>query len=178
MHMAESQTGDILYLKRGGELILYLSGDVKASLAVSMYHRLVPHLEAGDVDHVHLDLSRVAYIDSTTIGTFIKARKMLSQADAELHLWNLSEQTTRILSTMHLLGYFDVGHTDALDELRTGVLDRIPEAEKEFITDDYVLTAHQDIVEAEPSLKETFEPLITALRQNVERKGADGADSS
>lgn len=176
--MGDSQRGDIQYLKRGGELILFLSGEVTAPLAVALYEHLRPHLEAHDIDHVHIDLSRVSYVDSTTIGTFIKTHKVLTREHATLYLWNLSAETRRILSTMNLLEYFAVERDGALEELRASVLTSIPASDKDFITDEYVLEAHQDIVEAEPSLKPTFDPLITILRQRIEQHSSGRDESS
>jgi hypothetical protein len=74
---------------------------------------------------------------------------------------------------MHLLEYFHVETDEALEKLRSGVLDRIAPSEKEFITDEYVLSAHQDIVEAEPSLAEKFEPLITVLKQRIAERNEE-----
>ena len=171
--MSDSQRGEIHYLKRGGELILYLSGEVTAPLAVALYEHLRPHFEAEDVDHVHIVLSDVSYVDSTTIGTFIKAHKVLERHGGTMYLWNLSRPTRRILSTMHLLEYFRVDRDEALEKLRTGVLDRIAPSDKEFITDEYVLSAHQDIVEAEPSLRPKFDPLIGILKQRIAEKSEE-----
>lgn len=171
--MSAPKRGEIHYLKRGGELVLYLSGDVTAPLAVALYEHLRPHFDAGDVDHVHIDLSRVAYMDSTTIGTMIKAHKVLQNRSGSLLLWNLSSEARKILRTMHLLEYFHVETDEALEKLRSGVLDRIAPSEKEFITDEYVLSAHQDIVEAEPSLAEKFEPLITVLKQRIAERNEE-----
>lgn len=160
---------------RGGELVLFLSGEVTAPLAVALYEHLRPHFEARDVDHVHIDLSQVSYIDSTTIGTFIKAHKALEGQDGTMCLWNLSTDTRRILRTMHLLDYFEVQGDPALEELRTSVMSRIPASDKDFITDEYVLSTHQDIVEAEPSLKPKFDPLITILKQRIQGRGEDSS---
>lgn len=174
--MEDTSKGDIHYIRRDRELVLYLSGEITAPLAIALYEHLQPHANAEDIDHVHIDLSRVSYMDSTTVGTFIKIRKTFERHNGAMCLWNLSSDTRRILSGMHLLDYFEVDHDAALEKLREHVLQRISPSDKKFITDEYVLSAHQDIVEAEPALQSDFDPLITILKQRVRNRARGSSD--
>jgi anti-anti-sigma factor len=78
-----------------GELDLHTSGTLRESLA--------PRLSGGDGD-VILDLSGIAFIDSTALGVLIEAARRLRERGAELIVATDDPRLRRLLEITGLLG--------------------------------------------------------------------------
>lgn len=172
------EDGSVNYVRRSDELLLFVAGEVTAALAQSMYSHLASSLETPTFSRVFVELSETSYVDSTTIGTFIKMKKVLEGHEGRLILCNLSGKVKRILSEMHLLDYFTVTDSSAVNDIRNEVLREIPPDRKDLLRADYLLEAHRAIVDEAPHLQEEFDTLITALRAQTAMEGAGDAESS
>lgn len=170
------EDGSVNYVRRSDELLLFVAGEVTAPLAQSMYSHLAASLETPTFSRVFVELSQTSYVDSTTIGTFIKMKKVLEPRGGRLILCNLSGKVKRILSEMHLLEYFMVTDSTAVHEIRDEVLTEIPPDRRDLLRSEYLLEAHRAIVDEAPHLQKEFETLITALRAQTEMEGPGDED--
>ena len=67
---AIERRGDAVVLRLAGELDLYNAADVTAALE---------ELAADSPSRVIIDLSEVAFVDSTALGTLVEARRQMGQ---------------------------------------------------------------------------------------------------
>jgi anti-anti-sigma factor len=163
-----AQDGSVHYLRQSDDLILYVDGEITAPLAQSMYAHIAPEPDPPSFSRIFIELSRAGYIDSTTVGTFIKLKKILAQHNGVLFLCNMSEKVQRILTDMHLLSYFAVRQSDAVADLRREVLTEIPPERRDLLSAEYLLDAHNAIIGEAPELQDEFNSLIAALKTQVD----------
>ena len=168
------EQGSVHYVRKSDELILFIEGEVTAHLAQSMYAHLAEDLDPPSFSRIYAELSEASYVDSTTIGTFIKLKKILERHEGVLILCNPSEKDKRILSDMHLLTYFTVTDSSALQALRRDVLTRISPDHKDLLSADYLLDAHRAIVQEAPHLQQEFDALIKALEAQTLAQSSSG----
>lgn len=162
-----SEAGHIYYLKQKQTLILFAEGRIQALTAYSLFEHVSDVVTQSDIREVFFDLSKTDYIDSTTIGTLLKLVRFMKRNGGKTWLCNPSDAVVEILKTCHLYGYLPIIHEERMGELKSKVLDKVPVQRKDLLTDDYVLEAHKDIVEAAPQVRDQFEILLSALEQKV-----------
>ncbi|MFP4484947.1 MAG: STAS domain-containing protein [Spirochaetota bacterium] len=168
------EQGSVHYVRKTDELILFIAGEVTAHLAQSMYAHLAASLDPPSFRRIYAELSTTSYVDSTTIGTFIKLKKILERHEGELILCNPSAKVKRILSDMHLLAYFTVTESSALKDIRRDVLTKISPDHKDLLSSDYLLDAHRTIVQEAPHLQEEFDSLIKTLESQTQARVPSG----
>lgn len=159
--------GHVYYLKQQNVLILFAEGHIQALTAYSMFEHVTEVVTQNGIEEVFLDLSETDYIDSTTIGTLLKLNRYMTEHDGKAWFCNPSENVSHVLKTCHLYGYLPIIFESSLSELRSDVLDHVPLQRKDLLTDDYVLEAHKDIVEASPQVRPKFEALLDVLEKRV-----------
>ncbi|MFW6387822.1 MAG: STAS domain-containing protein [bacterium] len=162
-----SESGRVYYLKQRETLLLFAEGHIQALTAYSMFEHVSEVVSQNNIREVFLDLAKTEYIDSTTIGTFLKLNRHMAQNEGKTWFCNPSSAVEHILKTCHLYGYLPIIYDASLEKLRTDVLDHVPVQRKDLLTDDYVLEAHKDIVEASPQVRPQFETLLSVLEQKV-----------
>lgn len=162
-----NESGHVYYLKQKDVLILFAEGHIQALTAYSMFEHVSEVVSQNGITGVFLDLSKTEYIDSTTIGTMLKLNRFMAQHDGKTWFCNPSKSVANILKTCHLYGYLPIVFESSLEQLRTDVLDHVPVQRKDLLTDDYVLEAHKDIVEASPQVRPKFEALLSVLEKKV-----------
>lgn len=164
-----------LYFWRGDdELVLFVGGRVTATEAYTLYH----HLESWLTDHpegtVYLDLDGTRYIDSTTIGTFIRLHKQRLERGGALYLCNLSHQVAEVIRQTKLTRYFRIIENASLREFDQSVLRALPTHADTSLDASFVLDAHNDICAVRPELESTFSGLLTVLRAQVDSERGNG----
>lgn len=162
-----SEAGHVYYLKQKGVLILFAEGHIQALTAYSMFEHVSEVVSQNNISEVFLDLSRTDYIDSTTIGTMLKLNRHMSALGGGSWFCNPSDEVVTILKSCHLYNYLPVIFEESLSALRSEVLDHVPLQRKDLLTDDYVLEAHKDIVDASPQVRPQFEALLNVLEHKV-----------
>ncbi len=162
-----SESGRVYYLKQQDVLILFAEGHIQALTAYSMFEHVTEVVSQNGITGVFLDLSKTDYIDSTTIGTMLKLNRYMAQNDGKTWFCNPSKEVADILKTCHLYGYLPIIFEPSMEQLRNDVLDHVPVQRKDLLTDDYILEAHKDIVEAAPQVKPKFEALLSVLEKKV-----------
>lgn len=166
-----SGNGHVYYLKQKNVLILFAEGHIQALTAYSMFEHVTEVVTQNGIEEVFLDLSETEYIDSTTIGTLLKLNRYMSDHGGKAWFCNPSEGVSQILKTCHLYGYLPIVFEASMHELRNDVLDHVPLQRKDLLTDDYVLEAHKDIVDASPQVRPRFEALLNVLEKRVHGDG-------
>lgn len=159
--------GSVHYILRSGDLVLYVEGDITAPMAQSLYEHLEADVERSGVRNIFVDLSRTTYVDSTTIGTFLKLKRLMESRGGGLTMCNLHPQVRRILSTMHLLDYFGPVESTPSGAPDPELLSRIEPMSRDLLSAEYLLDAHESIVEAAPQMEKQFEGLLRALRSQA-----------
>lgn len=96
---------------RDGTRTVRVSGEVDVSNASALREALDKALEDGSRDVV-VDLSDVAYIDSTGIGVLVGASQRLAKADGTLRVANPQHNVARVLSLLGVDRDLGVTSTD------------------------------------------------------------------
>lgn len=96
-----------------GAVLLDVSGEIDLHTAPTLRAALEPAVDAAGDSHpaVVVDLSGVAFIDSTGLGELVGAHKALVEKGARLHLAASNERVRRLLSITGLDEVLDV-HPD------------------------------------------------------------------
>ena len=73
---------------KDGALTIALSGDIDLGNAEAFYREVVKAYNASPAD-ISFDCEKLDFIDSTTLGTFVKILKMLKADDRKMKLFHL-----------------------------------------------------------------------------------------
>ena len=100
---------DVVFDKseRDGQLVLAVSGEIDLSVA-GRFGRELETLVADSGGTAGVDLSAVAFIDSSGIRELLKARSAAQTAGGDLVLLNPSTACRRVLEISGVLGEFSV----------------------------------------------------------------------
>ena len=60
------------------------------------------------VDHIHLDLGKVKYIDSTTIGSLLYFIQILKKSDKKIHIDKITDELKELLENLMLGKYIHI----------------------------------------------------------------------
>ncbi len=88
-------------------LVLEFDGEIDAGNAPDLKKALVETIESGE-KHLLIDMSRISYIDSLGIGTFISSLSTATKAGATFKICSLSVFLNRIFDLTRLKKVFDV----------------------------------------------------------------------
>ncbi len=145
------------------ELVLIVCGRITASEAYSLYHHVAAWLDKHPGSSVFVDLDHTNYVDSTTIGTFIKLHKKQRSAGQHMYLCNLSDPVAHIINQTKLTRYFSIIEDERLRSLENDAFKSVPYRPKEDMDSSFVLDAHNNICEIVPELRQKFATLLEVL---------------
>lgn len=157
----------IQYILEGDELIFFLPKSIRAADAYSMYKSAEKLLQEKQPRMLLVDLSSTEYMDSTTIGTFLKLRSWMKSHGGSFFIANINKESARILQEMHLYDYFNHFKNDILYRLKEHICKELPEIDKDKLAAWYIKDAHECLIKAAPQLKESFLPLLKALQAKI-----------
>jgi anti-sigma B factor antagonist len=89
-----------------GDVIVAVRGDIDVASAPQLWRELEPQLET--TRHVVVDLSKVSFIDSTGVGTIIRAVNALRERGQRLTLRAPTPMTKTVFETVGLTRLVDV----------------------------------------------------------------------
>jgi len=89
-------------MKLHGEIDLYNVDELKNEFNSLM---------AKKIYNIGIDLSDVAYIDSSGLGAFLSVIKEIRNNDGKMLLFNLSESVRKILNLTRLTSFFDISES-------------------------------------------------------------------
>lgn len=89
-----------------GDVVFDVSGDIDVASAPQLWRELEPQLET--TRHVVVDLSKVSFIDSTGVGTIIRAVNALRERGQRLTLRSPTPMTKTVFETVGLTRLVDV----------------------------------------------------------------------
>lgn len=98
----------------GDRAVLTVSGEVDVYTAPTLRERILTAINDG-VSTVVVDLSAVAFMDSTGLGVLVGALKRMRQADGRLLVVCSSEPVLKIFAVTGLMDVFGV--VSSLDEV-------------------------------------------------------------
>lgn len=87
-------------------VVVHVSGEVDLSVTESLVDAVRPHLREGRT--VELDLSGLAFIDSSGMGVLVQLLKEAAHHGARLVLTRVPARARRLLEVSGLLHVFDV----------------------------------------------------------------------
>ena len=76
--------------------IVHLSGEIDMDVADKARQTILPLIEAGH--EVHLNLSKVDYMDSSGISVLIESKKLSEQNNTKFELVEVSKQVEKVLA--------------------------------------------------------------------------------
>ena len=83
-------------VKEGDETVLILAGDLDVYTSASLRERLVDLIH-GARPKIVIDLSGLAFVDSTGLGTLVDGHKRVRQAGGEMVLRSPTPSTRRVI---------------------------------------------------------------------------------
>ena len=89
-----------------GDVVLAVRGDIDVASAPQLWREIEPQLET--TRHVVVDLSKVSFIDSTGVGTIIRAVNVLRERGQRLTLRSPTPMTKTVFETVGLTRLVDV----------------------------------------------------------------------
>lgn len=89
-----------------GDVVLDIRGDIDVATAPQLWRELEPQLDT--TRHVVVDLSKVSFIDSTGVGTIIRAVNALRERGQRLTLRSPTPMTKTVFETVGLHRLVDV----------------------------------------------------------------------
>ena len=76
--------------------IVHLNGEIDMDVADKARQTILPLIEAGH--EVHLNLSKVEYMDSSGISVLIESKKLSEQKNTKFELVEVSKQVEKVLA--------------------------------------------------------------------------------
>ena len=76
--------------------IVHLNGEIDRDVADNARQTILPLIEAGH--EVHLNLSKVDYMDSSGISVLIESKKLSEQKNTKFELVEVSKQVEKVLA--------------------------------------------------------------------------------
>ncbi|GAC1587501.1 MAG: anti-sigma factor antagonist BldG [Acidimicrobiales bacterium] len=91
----------------GAEFVITLSGELDLATAPDLWAAIDPALQAGHTK-ILLDLTDLAFVDSTGLGVFVRAGKELRAAGGGLVLRSPGERVAKLLEITRLEEVFEI----------------------------------------------------------------------
>lgn len=152
----------VCYYINGDKLVCFLVGEITTYYIYYLYEFIIGKVDTDKIKCVYLDFKLCKYMDSTSIGTLLKANNKLKAKNSSLILCNLSYEIKHILSSMGMVKLFCIEEIKDFESLEYEV-NNIPLNDKYIVKPEFVLDAHKYIIENAPHLKKEFETLISML---------------
>jgi anti-sigma B factor antagonist len=89
-----------------GDVVLEVRGDIDVATAPQLWREIEPQLDT--TRHVVVDLSKVSFIDSTGVGTIIRAVNALRDRGQRLKVRSPTPMTKTVFETVGLTRLVDV----------------------------------------------------------------------
>ena len=81
---------------KGNVKVVHLTGEIDMDVADKARHSILPLIEAGN--EVHLNLSKVVYMDSSGISVLIESKKLSEQKKTKFELIEVSKPVEKVLA--------------------------------------------------------------------------------
>ena len=81
---------------KGNVKVVHLTGEIDMDGADKARHSILPLIEAGN--EVHLNLSKVVYMDSSGISVLIESKKLSEQKKTKFELIEVSKPVEKVLA--------------------------------------------------------------------------------
>ena len=81
---------------KGNIKVVHLSGEIDMDVADKASQSILPLIEAGN--EVHLNLSKVVYMDSSGISVLIESKKLSEQKKTKFELIEVSKPVEKVLA--------------------------------------------------------------------------------
>ena len=81
---------------KGNIKVVHLSGEIDMDVADKARQSILPLIEAGN--EVHLNLSKVSYMDSSGISVLVESKKLSEQKKTKFELIDVSKPVEKVLA--------------------------------------------------------------------------------
>ena len=82
--------------ENGNSRIIHLTGEIDMDVADKARQSILPLIEAGH--EVHLNLSKVEYMDSSGISILIESKKLSEQKNTKFELVDISKPVEKVIA--------------------------------------------------------------------------------
>jgi anti-sigma B factor antagonist len=106
--MVESVSVELTRSDEGGAVVIAVAGDLDIATADQLFRESQDALRTGAGARLVLDLSGVAFLDSSGIGTLVELRNVANDSGGSLVLRRPSERTRRLLEITALDTVFTI----------------------------------------------------------------------
>jgi anti-anti-sigma factor len=96
----------VTHVEQPGEVVVRVEGDIDALSAPGLWHAIEGQL--GSTRHLVVDLAHVSFIDSTGIGTLIRAVNALRDTGQRLTVRSPAPMTRNVFETVGLTRLIDL----------------------------------------------------------------------
>lgn len=150
----------LLYAINGNGLYIKVVGAGTAKDYKPLKETLLNIIKTPSLKHIEFDLCEVSYLDSTFIGFFLGANKVLKKnKKEEIILWNVSDDLLTLLDEVEVSSLLNIKKGNLNNELN------FQEIKRDSQTEIYdILESHGHLIEACPNNKGRFSKLIDALK--------------
>ena len=87
---------DYIVEDKGNIKVVHLTGEIDMDVADKARQSILPLIEAGN--EVHLNLSKVVYMDSSGISVLIESKKLSEQKNTKFELVEISKPVEKVLA--------------------------------------------------------------------------------
>lgn len=159
----------IFVIRKREDIILYLQNHFMAVHAYTMSSYLQNLIDSSKIKKIWIDFHLCKYIDSTTIGVLIYLRNTLKDHGDDLILCNLTPEVKVIMENMSLLDYFIIIENEEIKNINFNLSTPIP-TENVKISPEFILQAHNNIINIVPEKEKEFETLFAILKKEIQQK--------
>lgn len=106
--MVEFVAVDLTRTDEDATVVIAVAGDLDIATADHLFREAHEALRASQVDTLVLDLSGVAFLDSSGIGTLVELRNVATDTGGQLVLRRPSDRTRRLLEITALDSVFRI----------------------------------------------------------------------
>ena len=166
--MSPEEPLHIRYVVTGVQL--YVAFNAGATHRVSLAaERITREFLADDPEQpvVVLDLDGCAWVDSTFAGWMINLRQRVAQADGRLIVSRCPQACLDSLDVMGLTALFEFETMTPPGEMKHVVC---PDEATDADTIEFMLDAHQRLIDVNPANKRAFTPLAAKLRSELKKR--------
>ncbi len=158
----------IFILKNSDTICLFFQGSITAPYGPSLLERIKTECNNCNISRIFLDLEKCSYVDSTIIGTLIQLKRIAKNYHSKFYLCNISERVKQIIETMDLFKFFDITETSFCRDILKKGSEAILSA-PDNLNAEFLLMAHQNIVDVNPAMKKEFAILFETLKKELEK---------
>lgn len=167
--MSAAGTPHISYAIEGERLFIDVEKSATHRVSLTAEQLLVEFLDkcSSDTPSVVLSLEGCQWVDSTFAGWMVRVRQRLQTRSGTMTITSCTNGCLASLNVMGLTGLFHFEPIPFPSELHRV---SCPVEEADVGTIEFMLSAHENLADANPANEQTFSPITQELRRQLREK--------